>query len=110
MSSNTLEQKKRHQAHQRFRDLLKQLWETGECLWPYKGKIYKVVKWETDENIGWNAFGINALVKRPRKRGFKVTPAYVAEKHGMWVAGSRWRLQPKHIFGIIVDVKEPDSI
>lgn len=45
----------------------------------------------------------NALVKYPRKRGFKVTPVQLNEKDNMWILGpTAWKPQDKHVLGTII--------
>lgn len=101
MSSNTAEQKRAHKAQQYFRDLLKQLRETGACDWPYGGRVFRVLNTEVGD--GLFALQYNALVKHPRKRGFKVTPVQLGLKGSQWILGpTAWKPQNKHILGFIV--------
>lgn len=105
MSSNTIEQKRKHKAQQYFRDLLKSLKEAGQCDWPYNGKIYRVIKAiPFDPGVPSSPDYINALVKQPRKRGYKVTPIHLGLKDSKWVGDGpgTWTPQDKHILGAII--------
>lgn len=103
MSSNTIEQKRAHKAHQRFRDLLKALRESGACDWPYQGQFYRVVRNEPMYGIAPSDY--TALIKQPRRRGYKVTPVVLDLVGSKFVLqNSTWVPQDKHVLGYIVGV------
>ncbi len=96
VSSNTQEQKRRHRAHQYFRDLLKALREQGWCDWPYQGVTYRVIKDVSEQP--WRA-----LVRHPKRRGFKVTICQAYVKDSYWVLGpTNWRPRDSDILGEVV--------
>lgn len=104
MSTNTIEQKRAHKAQQYFRDLLKNLRDFGQCDWPYQGVVYRVVNGLPYDSESFYNGHINALLRQPRKRGYKVIPSLVGLKDSKWIGAGPgyWTPQDKHILGVII--------